>query len=249
MIGYKFCKNCSHKVSGNFCKYCGQKTEVVRLNPETVINELITLFFNSTNDLGFTFRQLLFNPGRTMLEYIDGARKKYQGPISYFVCSITIYFLYAKFIIPSLGMTKEDIGNGLTLDLNHLFILLSGMSFIGWIVCGLKWGISDKRTFNFIESVVVFSFIYGTNFFLDPIVISIETLFWKDIISFVGKENIKLVTDIPLIILIAYMAFDFCQKSKISKLRYFITLILGFLYYYYMSNFIEHVLINIKQIK
>ena len=230
------CKNCRNQISNDFCMFCGQKSGVGRLNPEALFEEIISLYFNSSAGLYFTIKQMIFYPGKSMLGYIDGARKKYQSPISYFACSIVIYFLFGKF---ALGSQRKLIGNGITMDLNHLFILMIGMSLIGWFFSGIKWRKSDKRSFNFIESVVVFSYIYGTNFFIAPIVILIELPFWRDITRIVGESNMKLTTDLPLIILIAYMAFDFCKTAKISIYRYLLTLIVGFLYYRYMSDYIE----------
>jgi len=196
--------------------------------------------------LWFTFKQMLRHPGKSILDYIDGGRQKYQTPVSYFACSVIVYFLYVKYIlmylpeIKLLGLTKEDIANSTTMDLTRLFGLLFGMSVIGWVVCGLKWGVENKRSFNLVESIIVFSFIYGTNFFIDPAVVSIEVPLLKHVIHLTGsKKNIDIITDIPLIILIGYMAFDFCKKAKISNLRYCITLVMGFLYYAYASIYIE----------
>ena len=132
------------------------------------------------------------------------------------------------------------------MDMKVLIVLLLGMSAIAWLICGIKWGATRQRSYNFIEATVVFLYIYGTNFLFAPLVVALELRFWNKLITLVGKSHIKVVTDLPLIILIAYMAYKFCKEVHISKLKYFLTLIVGFLYYYYMLDVIENWLDYLK---
>lgn len=243
------CKNCAHPISGNYCKNCGQATTIGRIDFQAFVLELFSSFFNYTKRLPFTLLQMLTNPGASMLEYLGGARKKYQSPISYFVSSLVLYFLYVKYILPSfdelknLKITTDEISHSTAGTLNGtpgLTYLLLGMSAIGWLVCGLNWGEKGKRPFNFYESVVVFAYIYGTNFFLDPIIVTLEIPLLRIIMQISNnKETLNLLTDIPLIVVIALMALSFCREAKIRWYRYAITLLIGLIYYKYMTGLIS----------
>ena len=254
MLNQIHCKNCDAPIimQAKFCPECGNPTSAKRINFDTVSKDVVNTFLNTTNRLWFTFKSLLTNPGVCILDYVDGKRGKYQPPFSYFACSLVFYSIYKTYLMTflyrlyvgtqlgdktSLGDSDiyKELGIGLNLENFTLVGLLLGMALLGWLVCGLKWGERKKRTFNLTESIVVFTYIYGTNFFLDPIVVSVEIPFWLQIKAIAGGQ-IDLVTDIPLIILIAYMAYAFCKRAKISMLRYSITLVCGFFYYYYMST-------------
>lgn len=257
------CQACEQMVpNAKFCQECGSATKSNRLNLDTVSKEFVAAFFNTTSRLAFTVKHLLLSPGETILAYVDGKRGKYQPPFSYFACSLVFYTLYKTYLMTFLyrlyvgtqvhnfNMTddqiREELGIGLNLENITLVLLLLGMAVIGWVVCGLKWWEKGKRTFFLTESVVVFTYIYGTNFFLDPFIVSLEIPFWRSIKDLVTKDYIDVFTDIPLILLIGYMAYAFCRKAKISLLRYIITFVVGFFYYYFMANHFKTFLIRIN---
>ena len=85
------CKNCKSELNlkDNFCKECGAK----------IIKERITvksLFSNLLNALGWdsnffiTLRFLLSKPQIIIKEYINGTRKKYTNPFTFFAISLAI---------------------------------------------------------------------------------------------------------------------------------------------------------------
>lgn len=93
------CKNCNFKLNSedNFCNNCGAK----------VIKERITvksLFSHFLNALGWdsnffvTFRFLLAKPQVIIKEYINGTRKKYTNPFTFFAISLAIsLFVFNQF--------------------------------------------------------------------------------------------------------------------------------------------------------
>ncbi len=85
------CKNCKSELNpkDNFCSECGAK----------IIKERITiksLFSNLLDALGWdsnffvTLRYLLYKPQVVLKEYINGTRKKYTNPFTFFVISLAI---------------------------------------------------------------------------------------------------------------------------------------------------------------
>ncbi len=85
------CKNCNYEYNqkDNFCKECGAK----------IIRERVTikkLFSNLLDALGWdsnffvTLRALLYKPQIVFKEYINGTRKKYANPFTFFAISLAI---------------------------------------------------------------------------------------------------------------------------------------------------------------
>lgn len=88
------CKNCKFKINAkdNYCKVCGAQ----------IIRERITitsLFSNLLTALGWeskffvTLRFLLFKPQVVVKGYINGTRKKYSNPFSFFAIILAISLL------------------------------------------------------------------------------------------------------------------------------------------------------------
>ena len=85
MKGTIKCKNCLHTASHNFCMHCGQRNSTGRLGFETLFEDFFSVNFNRTDGLWFTFKQMLRHPGKSILDYIDGGRQKYQTPLNEFL--------------------------------------------------------------------------------------------------------------------------------------------------------------------
>ena len=98
------CKNCNSEMiaSDNFCRDCGAKVVKERIT-------LKSLFSNLLDALGWdskffiTLRFLLYKPHTVLREYIDGTRKKYTNPFTFFAIitafSIFVYSQFPKEII------------------------------------------------------------------------------------------------------------------------------------------------------
>ena len=86
------CKNCHTDLQENddYCKNCGGKVIRKRLSFKNLFEHLSETFFNYDNKLLRTFVQLIKNPEDVIVGYINGVRKKYINPISFFGLSLTL---------------------------------------------------------------------------------------------------------------------------------------------------------------
>nr|WP_294947737.1 DUF3667 domain-containing protein [uncultured Mucilaginibacter sp.] len=240
------CRNCSSPASHVYCRTCGQKTDVGPLDKKAFLEEILTAFANGPVRQFFTCYQMILHPGENILGYLNGRRKRLQSPISYFVFSIFLYSIFSHTVLPfilaekNIPLTKEDISHATKIgDTISLFIILLGMSFIGYFFCGISWGTQNRRNYNFIEALTVFAFIYGTNFILDiPIVFAeVYTPIVKTLLHYTNdKDMINLLTDLPLIAIIILMALNFCRTAGIGWHRYALTVIFGVLYYRFITS-------------
>ena len=129
------CKNCKLDITenDNYCPNCGAK----------VIKERITiksLFSNLLHALGWdsnffvTLRFLLLKPQTILKEYINGTRKKYTNPFTFFAISLAIsLFVFSQFsdqfvqmsVAPYIQQTEQS-ENTSTPDINNKGFRLFG---------------------------------------------------------------------------------------------------------------------------
>jgi hypothetical protein len=90
------CKNCHTELisDSDFCNRCGSKVIRNRLTFKNLFEHFSDTFFNYDNKLLRTFIDLFIRPEVVIGGYIDGIRKRYVNPISYFGLAITFSGLY-----------------------------------------------------------------------------------------------------------------------------------------------------------
>lgn len=93
------CLNCGHSFKGNFCSNCGQKATVKRITATVLLEDVIHFFTHLEKGFLFTTWNFIVRPGSTSLYYLEGKRKKYQGPVSYFLIWTGLYILAHNLII------------------------------------------------------------------------------------------------------------------------------------------------------
>lgn len=86
------CLNCEVPLQGPFCHACGQKHVSGRLSTKTLFAQLLEALTESDSTVWQTLRQLIGNPGRVALRYIDGGRAQFLNPVRFLLISFTIYF-------------------------------------------------------------------------------------------------------------------------------------------------------------
>ncbi|RZJ31303.1 MAG: DUF3667 domain-containing protein [Flavobacterium sp.] len=86
------CKNCELILQPEFahCPGCGQKTHLHRLSLHDVVHEAVHYFFHADKGLFQLIRDLVLQNGRVAKEFVDGRRKKYYPPLTFFFLVIAI---------------------------------------------------------------------------------------------------------------------------------------------------------------
>ena len=86
------CLNCETMLTADdhFCPNCGQRTDTHRLTIKHILHEFFHVFTHA--DIGFLgmIADLLRRPGIVAIEYIQGKRKKYFNPFTFFILSVGI---------------------------------------------------------------------------------------------------------------------------------------------------------------
>lgn len=161
------CKNCIAPLSqeSDYCYQCGGKVIRNRLTMRNLFDHFTEAFFNYDNQFYRTFISLFIKPWEVIDSYVDGTRKKYISPLSFFAISLTLSGIYV-FIVQKFFMDYFDMsqfyGNGpsekvgadimkISFEYYSLlyFLLIPGLALISRIV------FFNKR-YNYTEHVVMF---------------------------------------------------------------------------------------------
>ncbi|MBT8258832.1 MAG: DUF3667 domain-containing protein [Bacteroidia bacterium] len=86
------CKNCESPLSESYdyCPECGAKVIRNRLTIGNLFSHFIENFLNYDNKFFKTFWHLITKPEAVIDGYIEGIRKRYINPMSYFAIAITL---------------------------------------------------------------------------------------------------------------------------------------------------------------
>lgn len=97
------CKNCndSLRTDYSYCPACGAKVIHNRLTIKNLWYDFTERFFNLDNTFIVTFKHLFTKPEAVIGGYINGVRKRYMNPVSYFTIAVFLggifFFLNKKF--------------------------------------------------------------------------------------------------------------------------------------------------------
>ncbi|HEX9981397.1 MAG TPA: DUF3667 domain-containing protein [Flavobacterium sp.] len=89
------CKNCEIPLTAGykFCPNCSQNAHLHRLSLHEVFHEAIHYFTHADKGIFQLLRDLTIKTGGVAREYVDGKRKKYYPPLSFFLLVVTVYVL------------------------------------------------------------------------------------------------------------------------------------------------------------
>ena len=161
----KTCKNCGALTDNLYCGMCGQKPVPERISFHYIWHSLVHFFTHAEHGFFYTSWQLIVIPGRTVKNFIEGKRKAYQTPISYFLIWAAIYILILYIVDKSFGenrvidfaeyfgpeeKTKFAVSN---LNILLIFLLLFQALYV--------WFIMMFKDHNYFEALVVVLYSIG----------------------------------------------------------------------------------------
>ena len=168
------CKNCGRINSGTYCNNCGQKLVLERITFHFIWHEIVHFFTHAEKGFFFTSWQLIMAPGHVIKNFIEGKRKAYQKPVSYFLIwiglySINLYLFKSWFGENTVISFAEYFGPGETTKfaISHLNIVLTLLLPLQAIYIHF---LLMYRKYNYIEALVAVLYTIGT-------VILFQTLF------------------------------------------------------------------------
>ena len=227
---HNLCKNCEHTFEGNFCSNCGQKTKTKRLDWNYIFDELKYTFLHLNGGLLYTCKQLLTRPGDMVREFIEGKRVKHYKPILlvFVLAGITTLLLHYSGDLELLGKLKQQKNNPFNPKLYaelvskyYTYIQLASIPIISlctWL--GFKkWG------YNYIENIIINSFVVAQSLIIGILVTPLKNLF-------IGSDSFLLVTSLLSLISIIFPIWLYLQLYKSRDLGFLILRMIwsGFLF-------------------
>lgn len=169
------CKNCNTNLSqeSDYCFNCGGKVIHNRLTLKNLAQHLGETFFNYDNKLFKTIICLIKAPEEVIDSYVQGIRKRYINPISFFGISLTLtgfsIFIIRKFYKNALDASQflnnseiysnkasQDImASSTDFSLEYSSLIYASMIPIFALI---SWVIFHNKRYNFTEHLVTYMY-------------------------------------------------------------------------------------------
>jgi hypothetical protein len=225
------CKNCGAGIAGLYCSHCGQKATPGRITFHHVLHEVVHFFTHAEKGFLFTSWQMLKTPGKAVKNFIEGKRKNYQGPVSYFLIWNGIYILFLYIIGKIVGENRivnfaEYFGPGekTKFALSHLNVVLTALLPFQalYLYLVLVYGL-----YNYVEALVTIFYSIGTLLILQFVFVLLAIPVY--LVSG-ASMNIQL-SDILKVVYIGWFMLDFAKllpvKYKYMKAAIVVLLAFG----------------------
>ncbi len=225
------CKNCGTQTNDIYCSHCGQKAVPERITFHSLTHEIVHFFTHAEKGFFYTTRSLVVSPEQTIVDFIDGKRKKYQKPVSYYLIWIAIYSLVLYSLEKFFGENKvvsfeEYFGPGETTKfaISHLNVVLTLLVPVQAVY--LYFFLMGNR-YNYFEALVAMLYGIGTVIFFQTIFVML-TLFYY---LFTGNTVSILWSDVCKILYFSWMLTQLVKalnvKWKFLKVAVLMVLLFG----------------------
>ena len=164
------CLNCGNLIEHEYCGYCGQQLETERITFSYLWHDAFHFFTHIEKGFVYTTLRMIVDPGSVVIGYVEGKRKKYQTPISYFLIWTSIFILTLYLFVKTFGEQsvidyKDYFGPGM--DTPFAISNLSMMLAFIVPVQALHLFLTLMRPkYNYFESLVMAVYAVGTIIFL-----------------------------------------------------------------------------------
>ena len=166
------CKNCGAEQSGNFCVNCGQRSMVHKVTFKETFQDLNESLFSINAPLLLTLKMLLTRPGILFREYLDGKRKKYYKPVSFFIVMTATYLVlrwviqYDPFGSTTLQVVDETTSQILTRARNFMLLNIDKLLFVFVLSLSIFMKLFFNKKYSFPEFLAVSFYLSGIYTFL-----------------------------------------------------------------------------------
>lgn len=185
-----------------------------RITPAYLVHEIFQFFTHLQKGFLFTTRQLIVNPGETVVGFIKGKRKQYYPPISYFLVWISIYALSLYRIQHLFGENRvidynDYFGPGTSTQyaVTHLAVVLTMVIPFMALYFDLLF---TRKRYNFFECIVVAVYCLGTVIFFQ-FVFAVLSLFKY---MAVRDASDLMISDLLKIAYVSWFALAFSNSIK-----------------------------------
>nr|WP_321227503.1 DUF3667 domain-containing protein [uncultured Psychroserpens sp.] len=238
------CKNCQTQLPPNsdFCNSCGGKVIRNRLTFKNLFEHISETFFNYDNKLLRTFVDLFKKPEVVIDSYVQGVRKRYVNPVSFFGIILTInglnVYIISKFfkkyldasqLIGDLESAENEasrkiIAMSSDLSLEYASFLFSLLIPLGALISLIVF---YNKKYNYSEHVILY--LYSMS------VYSILSVIFGLLVLLTFPEKYMLFGSVMYLFIFIYHCYIHTRLFKLSAkqliLKTLLFLVIGFIIY------------------
>ncbi len=224
------CKNCGSALQDNYCSHCGQPAKFARISATFFYHELIHFFTHVEKGFLFTSIKMILKPGETVRNFIEGRRRIYQAPVSYFLIwtSVYIVLIYAmeSFFGENTVITYNAYfgpGGSTKFAISHLALVLAMIIPVQALFLYL---LVTKGVYNYFETIVASIYILGTILLFQIVFLILAVCVY---LSSGQTLDLKL-SDVFKITYLSWSSYDFIRSFKLPVfwLRLLLFILLAF---------------------
>ncbi|MFD2914921.1 DUF3667 domain-containing protein [Psychroserpens luteus] len=238
------CKNCNTQLplNSDFCNTCGGKVIRNRLTFKNLFEHISETFFNYDNKLLRTFIDLFKKPEVVIGSYIEGVRKRYVNPVSFFGIILTInglnVYIISKFykkyvnassIVGDLDSaqneaTKKIMALSTDISLEYASLFFSLLIPLAALVSLIVY---HNKKYNYTEHVILY--LYSMS------VYSILSVVFGLLVLLTFPEKYMLFGSVMYLFIFIYHCYIHTRLFKLSAkqliLKTLLFLVIGFIIY------------------
>lgn len=227
----KICKNCALPINGKYCSNCGQDSSTHRISLHYIWHDLQHGLLHFDNGIFYTIKQLLYRPGHTIKDFIDGKRVSHFKPFSFLIIMATIYGLLSKnAFVNSVDLNSADsvlktYVKMVEWTLHHLTYSSLALIITTTIASYLAF---KKQGYNFAEHLILNTYYRGLVLLIMTLLIPLMYLSDElDIKSFIVYTPVSQTID--------FLLMYWCYNQFFDKMSRVKSLGVSLLAYTYMS--------------
>lgn len=216
------CKNCQTELNSesDFCHHCGAKVIRNRLTFRNLFEHISETFFNYDNKLLRTIIDLFVKPEVVIGGYIDGVRKQYVNPISFFGLALTLSgltliflnkFFPASFDYSIFAVDGQEEMQARNMSFIQEYQSLVMMFYIPIYAIIARITFVGLKRFNYTELLVVFIYWQAQTSIISAIVLILICSFG------VTQGEVSLIT-LPLMVIYAAYVLRRLYQLKIGHM-------------------------------
>ena len=237
-----YCKNCGELTKDKYCSLCGQRTTVHRVTFRETFRDLSSALFSLEGPLWKTLSLLIRNPGRVLREFLEGHRKKYYKPVTFFILTTAVYLLvrslinfdpYTDSTIQVQGEDFQDLTNAR----NYMLLNINKLLFIFVFTMALWLKLFFYRKYSLAEFIVVSFYLCG----MYTIIVTLNMFY----LQFVG--NVQFIAVLMMWIYFVYAIVSFFQKKVfLNIIKAILAYALAFLTYVFLAFGLSYLIIKLS---
>lgn len=224
------CKNCDFRFSGNYCPNCRQSSAIHRITWHEIGHHFMHAIFHIDRGLLYTLNEMLFRPGKTISDYLNGKRAYHFNPFLLLLLlgamtSLLFVSIHIKLIVEDVDI--ETIERTRPLLAHKHFTIIGGIVLVYLTLTDFilhykkKYTLPElfvSNTFQIGELlfflIVAFPFLYLQQLIYEWFDITIETRYLLTVIFYVY---------------LFWVRFQFYQAKKKYLMQFLILIQLFFL--------------------